>query len=628
METTQTYKAEDIQVLGNIEAVRKRPGMYIGSTDLRGLHHLIYEAVDNAVDEALAGYCTKISVTLHADGRASITDNGRGIPTDIHPKYGRPAVEIVMTKLHAGGKFDKKSYKISGGLHGVGISVVNALAKSLEVVIRRDGKMYRQHFAQGVPAGELETLGESTETGTTVTFLPDPEIFPITTFHFDTLAARLRELAFLNKGLAISILDEHDSKQHAFQYEGGLVSFVEFLNKNKMPLHNIISFAKERGGTIVEVAMQYNDGYAENIFTFANNINTIEGGSHLAGFRTALTRSLNTYAEKGGMKDKFSSEDVREGLSAIISVKLQEPQFEGQTKTKLGNSDIKGIVDSATSDGLNTFLEENPKQARLIMDKIMGAARAREAARKARDLVRRKNVLNGSSLPGKLADCSNKDPAQCEIYLVEGDSAGGSAKQARDRNFQAILPLRGKILNVEKARLHKVLSSEELVIIITALGTGIGDEFNISKLRYHRIIIMTDSDVDGSHIATLILTFFYRHLRSLVEHGHVYLALPPLYLIRKGKAKYYVLNDSQKDRLLKEIGEDGVSVQRYKGLGEMNPIQLWTTTMNPENRILKLITIEDAVEADRIFTILMGDEVEPRREFIEQNAKYVVHLDI
>ncbi len=624
-----TYNAEDIQVLGSIEAVRKRPGMFIGDTSFRGLHHLVYEAVDNAIDEALAGYCTKINVMIHNNGKISVTDNGRGIPVDLHPKLKIPAVQVVMTKLHAGGKFDKKSYKVAGGLHGVGISVTNALSQELEVEIKRDGKIYYQKYQKGKPAGELKTIGDTTETGTKITFLPDNEIFEEIEFHYETLTARLRELAFLNKGLEIEIKDEKVNKQSTFQYSGGIKSFIEYLNKNKDPLHNIIYFQKEKNGIIIEIAMQYNSSYTENIFSFANNINTIEGGTHLSGLKTALTRTLNNYAEKNKLNDfKFNSDDVREGLSCVISVKLPEPQFEGQTKTKLGNSDIKGLAHSIVSEGLGTFLEENPKQARIIIEKSVNATKARQAAIKARELTRRKNALNGSSLPGKLSDCSNTNPAECEIFLVEGESAGGSAKQARDRKFQAILPLKGKILNVEKARINKVLNSEEIITIITALGTGIGDEFNLDKLRYHKIIIMADSDVDGSHISTLILTLFYRYMNQLIENGNIYLALPPLYQIKRKNEKYYVLNDKQKDKLINQIGNENISIQRYKGLGEMNPDQLWLTTMNPDNRMLKQITIEDAVEADRIFTILMGDQVEPRREFIEKNAKYVVNLDV
>jgi len=623
-----SYESKDIQVLEGLDAVRKRPGMYIGSTGLRGLHHLVYEAVDNSIDEALAGHCTKITVIINKDGSISVIDNGRGIPVGIHPKYNKPAVEIVMTKLHAGGKFGKSSYKVSGGLHGVGISVANALSTSLIVEVKREGSIHRQEFDHGKPIAELKIIGKTENTGTKVTFKPDATIFESVEFHFDTLAARLRELAFLNKGLEINIKDERDGKEKKFIYSGGIVSFVEHLNKNKIPLHGVIYFEKEKNGTSVEVSMQYNDAYSESVFTFANNINTQEGGTHLSGFKTALTRTMNNFAEKFKYDVKLSSEDVREGLSAVISVKLSEPQFEGQTKTKLGNIEIKGIVDSMISDGLGTFMEENPKVSRSILDKSLNAFKAREAAKKARELTRRKGALDSHSLPGKLADCASKDPKDSELYLVEGDSAGGSAKQGRDKKNQAILPLKGKILNVEKARLDKVINSEEIVTMITALGTSIGEEFDIEKLRYHKIIIMTDSDVDGAHITTLILTFFYRYMKTLIDKGHVYLAQPPLYQIKKGKTKYYVLNDNQKEALINQIGKDNVTVQRYKGLGEMNPQQLWTTTMHPEHRVLKQIVIEDAVEADRIFTVLMGEQVEPRRDFIEKHAKEVVNLDV
>jgi len=630
--TDQSYNAEHITVLGGLEGVRKRPSMYIGSTGLRGLHHLVFEVVDNSIDEAMAGYCTEIEVIVHPDKSVTVIDNGRGIPVDIHPKYNVPALEIVMTKLHAGGKFDKKSYKVSGGLHGVGLSVVSALSEVLEVWVTREGKIYYQKYHRGEPASQLKVVGESKATGTTIKFMPDFTIMEPNEFEFDILASRLRELAFLNKGIKITLKDEKNAKEKLFHFEGGIVSFVESLNKNKNVLHPIISFEKEKDGIIIQVAMQYNDGYNEAIFSFVNNINTIEGGTHLVGFKTALTRTLNSYAEKNGLsKDidvKLTSEDVREGVTAIIAIKVPEPQFEGQTKAKLGNSEVKGIVDSTVSSALSTFLEENPKVARAIIDKSINAAKAREAARKARELTRRKSALEGSSLPGKLADCSERDPVKSEIFLVEGDSAGGSAKQGRNRAFQAILPLRGKILNVEKARLNKVLTSNEIVIIVSALGTGIGEDFNISKLRYHKIVIMTDSDVDGSHIATLILTFFFRYMKPLIEQGHVYIALPPLYLIKKGNMKKYALDDREKDALLKEIGNQGVSLQRYKGLGEMNPTQLWETTMDPEFRTLKKITIEDAVAADEMFTILMGDEVEPRREFIQDHAKEVTNLDI
>lgn len=624
-----SYRAKDIQVLGGIEAVRKRPGMYIGSTGLRGLHHLVYEAVDNSIDEAMEGFCDKIIVTLNKNGTVTTEDNGRGIPVENHPKYKKPAVEIVMTKLHAGGKFDKKSYKVSGGLHGVGISVTNALSEWLVVNIKRDGKIYEQKFKYGKTATRLKVIGKTNETGTKVIFKPDKKIFETTDFNFDILAARLRELAFLNKGISITIIDEKKNKKENFEYEGGIISFVEYINKNKTSLHEPIYFRKEKNETVVEIAMQYNDGYSENIFSFANNISTTEGGTHLSGFKSALTRTLNNYISKANNNNKgmkLSSEDAREGVAAVISVMLLEPQFEGQTKTKLGNSELKGIVDSIVYEGLSTFLEENPSVAKIIVEKSITAAKAREAARKARDLTRRKNLLEGSNLPGKLADCSSKDPELCEIYIVEGESAGGTAKQGRNRIFQAILPLRGKILNVEKARINRVLSSDEIVTMITAIGTGIGEDFNIDKARYHKIILMTDADVDGAHIRTLLLTFFYRYMLPLIEKGYVYIAQPPLYKLKKGKKEYYVFSDNGLKVLTKKLGK--TDIQRYKGLGEMNAIQLWDTTMNPEKRTLLQITIEDAVEADHIFTILMGDQVEPRREFIQKHAKEVVNLDV
>jgi len=631
-EIEEAYSAKQIQVLGGIEAVRKRPGMYVGSTGLRGLHHLVYEAVDNSIDEALAGYCNRIIITINTDSSITVSDNGRGIPVENHPRFNVPAVELVMTKLHAGGKFDKKSYKVSGGLHGVGISVTNALSKSLIVEIKRNSRIYMQRYERGKVATPLKEAGETDETGTTITFTPDPDIFETNEFHFETLSTRLRELAFLNKDVEIIIEDKKTGKKHDFKYSGGIVSFVEFLNKNKNPLHKPIYFNKEKNSTVVEISMQYNDGYADNVFSFANNINTEEGGTHLTGFKTALTRTMNNYAEKMTSKDakdiKFTSEDVREGITAVISVKLLEPQFEGQTKTKLGNSEVKGIVDSVVTDKLGTFLDENPSITRLLIGKLINAARARDAARKARELTRRKNFLEGSSLPGKLADCSNKDPSLCEIYIVEGDSAGGSGKQGRNREFQAILPLKGKILNVEKARLHKIFNNNEIMIMVTALGTGIGDEFNIKKLRYHKIILMTDADVDGAHIRTLLLTFFYRYMRPLVDAGHIYIAQPPLYMVKKAKKAHYIYNEDKLSSLLEQIGHDGAAIQRYKGLGEMNPKQLWETTMDPENRTLLQVTLEDAVEADRIFTILMGDEVEPRRLFIQQHAREVVNLDV
>ncbi len=626
---TDDYGAKDIQVLTGLSAVRKRPAMYVGDTSLRGLHHLVFEAVDNSIDEAMVGFCTKIVVIVHKNNSVTVIDNGRGIPVDMHPKYNKPAVEIVMTKLHAGGKFDKKIYKVSGGLHGVGISVTNALSKELSVEVRRNEKIYQQKYSQGKPVTELKVIGECNDTGTKITFLPDNTIFSETEFHFDTLSSRLRELAFLNKGLHITLFDERTNKKQEFQYEGGIISFVEFLNKNKNPLHKVIYFEKEKNNVKVEIAMQYNMSFQENIFTFANNINTIEGGSHLIGFKTALTRTLNSYAEKlKANGTKLSSDDAREGLTSVISVKLQEPQFEGQTKTKLGNSEVKGIVESLVNENLGTFLEENPHIAKLIAEKCVNAAKAREAATKARELTRRKGALNSHSLPGKLADCSERDPVKCELYIVEGDSAGGSAKQGRNRNFQAILPLKGKILNVEKARLNKIFQNEEITTMITALGTGISEEFDISKLRYHKIIIMTDADVDGAHIRTLLLTFFYRYMNPLIKAGNVYIAQPPLYKVIKNKKVHYFYSEEKLEQLFKEIGRDGASMQRYKGLGEMNPQQLWETTMNPGNRTLLQVSLEDAVEADKIFTILMGDQVEPRRDFIQQHAKEVANLDI
>ncbi len=628
MPETNEYKVEDIQVLGGLSAVRKRPAMYIGSTGFRGLHHLVYEVVDNSVDEALAGYCKNIKVVLHKDGSVSITDDGRGIPVDIHPKYKMSGVELVMTKLHAGGKFDKKAYQVSGGLHGVGVSVTNALSSQMSVEVRRDGKVYKQRYQRGKPITALEETGSADETGTTVHFIPDNEIFETTEFNFEKLSSRLREMAFLNRGLRIVIEDERAAKEHEFLYEGGIVEFVEYLNQNKSALHKPIFFSSEKDDNMVEIAMQYNESYKENIFSFANDINTEEGGTHLSGFKTALTRTLNQYAEKKGMKERLSSDDVREGLTAVISVKLKNPQFEGQTKTKLGNSEIKGIVDSMVSSKLASFLEENPSISNVIINKSINAARAREAAKKAKDLTRRKGALNGYSLPGKLADCQEKDPQRSELYIVEGDSAGGSAKQGRNRRFQAILPLKGKILNVEKARLNKIFSNDEITTIITAIGCGIAEEFDIKKTRYHKIIIMTDADIDGAHIRTLLLTFFYRYMQPLIEAGYIYIAQPPLYKVRKNKKEYYVYNDEKLAKLMQEIGKEGSSLQRYKGLGEMNPKQLWKTTMDPERRRLLRVTLEDAVEADKIFTILMGDEVAPRREFIQEHAKEVVNLDI
>jgi DNA gyrase subunit B len=633
MKKEETYRVDDIQVLEGLQAVRKRPSMYIGSTDARGLHHLVYEVVDNSIDEAMVGYCKEIKIILHEDNRVSVIDDGRGIPVKMHSKYGKPGVEIVMTKLHAGGKFDKKSYKVSGGLHGVGVSVVNALSEWLEVRISRSGKVYSQKYERGIPVKELEVIDEAQETGTAVTFMPDSEIFSEIDFNFDTISTRLRELAFLNKGVKISIRDERTNKENIFQYEGGISSFVQHLNKNKNVLHeDVIYFEATKDDVIVEVALQYNDGYNDNTHSFANNINTIEGGTHLSGFKAAMTRTLNDYARKNNLikndADKLTGEDCREGLAAIISVKLSEPQFEGQTKTKLGNSEMKGIVESLAGDKLQEFFEENPKEARIVIEKAIVASHARLAARKARELTRRKTVLEGSNLPGKLADCSEKNPEKCEIYLVEGDSAGGSAKQGRDRTFQAILPLRGKILNVEKARLDKVFKNTEIQTLITAIGTNIGEDFDIQKTRYHKVIIMTDADVDGSHIRTLLLTFFYRYMEEMITAGYIYIAKPPLYRLKKGSKEHYVYSDSEKEEMLKEMKEGNVSIQRYKGLGEMNPTQLWETTMNPETRIIVKVTLDDAAYADELFTTLMGDQVEPRREFIQEHALEVVNLDV
>jgi DNA gyrase subunit B len=629
-EKTKAYGAKQIQVLGGLEAVRKRPGMYIGDTSVRGLHHLVFEVVDNSIDEAMAGHCTRIQVIINKDGSVTVIDNGRGIPVEPHPKLKVPAVQVVMTKLHAGGKFDKDSYKVSGGLHGVGVSVVNALSKKLRVQIKRNEKLYMQKYEFGKPTSKLTIIGEAKGTGTCVTFYPDETIFETTEFQFDHLLSRIRELAFLNKGVEISLRDNRTGKEQVFKYDGGIISFVEYINKGKNVLHKTIYFERKNDDFEVEISMQYNDGFKENIFSFANNINTHEGGTHLNGFKTALTRVINNYGRKNNLlKDiSLSGEDTREGLSAVISVKIKEPQFEGQTKTKLGNSEVKGFVDSFISEKLGTFLEENPSIAKSLVLKTANAAKAREAARKARELTRRKGALNHGSLPGKLADCSSRDPAKSELYLVEGDSAGGSAKQGRNREFQAILPLRGKILNVEKARLNKIIGNEEITTMITALGTGIAEEFDITKARYHKLIIMTDADVDGNHISCLLLTFFYRFMQPLIEAGYVYLAMPPLYKISKGKKVKYVYSEAEKEEYLKEIGTEGVGIQRYKGLGEMNPKQLWDTTMDPANRTLKQVTIEDAVEADRIFSVLMGDEVEPRRQFIQEHAKEVQELDI
>ena len=630
-----SYGADQIQVLEGLEAVRKRPGMYIGSTSLKGLHHLVYEVVDNSIDEALAGYCTHIEVTIEEDNSITVVDNGRGIPVAMH-KIGKPAVEVVLTVLHAGGKFGGDGYPISGGLHGVGISVVNALSEQTEIEVKRDGFLWKISFARGLTVNSLEKvrpLEEGEERGTKVWFKPDSEIFPDTVYDFETLKIRLRELAFLNKGLTITLADKRTDKKEIYYYEGGLTSFVQFLNENRTPVNQtIISLEGIKSDVVVDIALQYNDGYSENILTFVNNIFTEEGGTHLSGFRSGLTRTINDYGRSSGIikenEDNLSGEDVREGLTAIISVKVREPQFEGQTKTKLGNSEVKGIVDNIISDGLKEFFEEHPAEAKSIVTKNINAARARQAARKARELTRRKNALEISSLPGKLADCSEKNPDMTEIYLVEGDSAGGSAKQGRDRKFQAILPLRGKIINVEKARLDKILAYEEIRAMITAFGTGIGEEFDITKRRYDKIIIMTDADVDGAHIRTLLLTFFYRFMKPLITEGHVYIAQPPLYQVRKGRSVWYLYTDDELTNKLAEVGNENAVVQRYKGLGEMNPEQLWETTMDPQFRTMLKVELEDAVEADRIFSVLMGDKVEPRRKFIQDNAKKVRNLDL
>jgi len=669
--TEQSYDVGDIQVLEGLEPVRKRPGMYIGSTGHRGLHHLVYEVVDNSVDEALAGACDRIEVTICEDCSVRVADNGRGIPVKVMPQYGRPAVEIVMTKLHAGGKFGGAGYKVSGGLHGVGVSVVNALSEWLVVEVCREGRRFRQKYVRGEPVTDLEDLGPcGNERGTTIHFRPDPEVFDDLNFNFSTLSQRLREVAFLNRSLRITLVDERedvseseaplaeedeelelpfddDTKETAclspkrqsgprsvtYCYDGGIVDFVRHVNKHKDPIHpKIIHFEGSEADHTVELAMQWNAGYNDNVFSFANNINTHEGGTHLSGFRAAITRTINDYARsKGFLKEKeenLTGEDVREGLVAILSVKLRNPQFEGQTKTRLGNSEIRGFVESVVSQKFAEFLEENPSDARQIVTKCVQAARARQAARKARDLTRRKSVLENTTLPGKLADCSLRDPAMCELYLVEGDSAGGSAKQARDRSFQAILPLRGKILNVEKSRLNKILSNSEIQAIVSACGTGLGDEFDLSAARYHKIIIMTDADVDGAHIRTLILTFFFRNMVELIDAGYVYIAQPPLYRVTHKRQDYYAFNDAELERLLERFGRNGVTVQRFKGLGEMNPEQLWETTMNPDKRTLLQVTVDDAAIADEVFSTLMGDNVEPRREFITENARYVRTLDV
>ncbi len=629
---TAKYDASQIQVLEGLEAVRRRPGMYIGSTGPRGLHQILWEVVDNSVDEALAGYCNAIEVTLHTDGSATVKDNGRGIPVDIHPKQHRPALEVVMTVLHAGGKFGGQGYKVSGGLHGVGVTVTNALSSYCEVEVHVNGGVYRQRYERGRPATDVVRMGDATDTGTRTTFLPDPEVFPEAAFDYQTILQRLRELAFLNRSLQITLLDERTADTVVLKYDGGIVSFVKHLNRGKEPVfEEPIYIADMRDDVDVEVALQYNTGYLESIFSFANTINTHEGGAHEAGFKVAVTRVVNDYARRSNLiketDPNLSGEDVREGIVAIINVKLREPQFEGQTKTKLGNTEVAGIVNSIVGDGLATYLEETPAIARLIVDKAVTASRAREAARKARELTRRKSALEITALPGKLTDCTVRDPSRAELYLVEGDSAGGNAKQGRDHHFQAILPLRGKILNVERARLDRMLSNDAIRTIITALGAGIEDDFDIARVRYHRVIIMCDADVDGAHIRTLLLTFFYRYMRPLVDRGYLYIAQPPLYLVKKGKTSRYLGNDAELEKYLTENGRDGVVVQRFKGLGEMNADELWETTMNPETRTLMQVTVEDVIYADEIFSVLMGDAVEPRREFITLHAKEVRNLD-
>jgi DNA gyrase subunit B len=636
LENKADYGAGNIQVLEGLEAVRKRPAMYIGDIGQKGLHHLVYEVVDNSIDEALAGHCTDIDVVINENNSITVIDNGRGIPTDLHPKEKKSALEVVMTVLHAGGKFDKDSYKVSGGLHGVGVSCVNALSIHLKVEVHRNGKIYHQEYERGVPIYDVKEVGATDKTGTIVTFLPDNEIFHETVYHFDILQSRLRELSFLNKGIKLSLTDRRRKDEEGnfikdnFVSENGLIDFVELIDENREKLlDSVIHMDTEKNGVPVEIAMHYNTSYSENIHSYVNNINTHEGGTHLSGFRRALTRTLKRYADESGMLDKvkfeIAGDDFREGLTAVISVKVMEPQFEGQTKTKLGNKEVTGAVDQAVGEMLTNYLEENPNMAKQIVQKVLLAAQARNAARKAREMVQRKNVLSGSGLPGKLADCSDKDPEKCEIFLVEGDSAGGTAKQGRDRFFQAILPLRGKILNVEKAMQHKVFENEEIKNMYTALGVAIGTEedskaLNLEKLRYHKIVIMTDADVDGSHIATLILTFYFRYMKELIENGYLYIATPPLYLVKKGKEQHYCWSDEERDLMVEKM--NGANIQRYKGLGEMNAEQLWDTTMNPETRTLRRVTIDSAAEADRIFSMLMGDEVPPRRAFIEQNAKY------
>ena len=636
--SNQEYNADQIQVLEGLEAVRKRPGMYIGSTSLRGLHHLVYEIIDNSIDEALAGYCNKISVAIEPDNIITVEDDGRGMPIDMHHKMGIPAVEVIHTVLHAGGKFGGGGYKVSGGLHGVGASVVNALSEWFNVEVKRNGQIHKISFERGVTKEKLHVIGQldnESITGTKTSFKADYLIFEALDYDFTVLESRIRELAFLNKGIEITIADKRVGKEKysRFFYEGGIKEFVSYLNVNRNSIHDDIIYAEQNSqGSSVEIAMQYTDGYSENLFTFANNISTHEGGTHLVGFKSAITRVINDYGRRKGIikekDDNLTGEDVREGLTAIVSVKMEDPQFEGQTKTKLGNSEIRGIVESICSEMFQIFLEENPQQSKLIIDKCQTSAKAREAARKARELTRRKGALDGLTLPGKLADCSERDPSKCEIYLVEGDSAGGSAKLGRDRSIQAILPLRGKIMNVEKSNFSRIFNSAEIRAMITAFGCGIGEDFDVEKLRYDKIFIMTDADVDGAHIRTLILTFFFRFMRPLIEQGHVYIAMPPLYKVKKSKSIYYVYSDKELNKLLSEIGKNGISMQRYKGLGEMNAEQLWSTTMDPEVRTIMNVSIEDAVEADLIFSTLMGEKVEPRRDFIEANARYVTNLDV
>ncbi len=632
------YSAGQIQVLKGLEAVRKRPGMYIGSTSARGLHHLVYEVVDNSIDEAMAGYCEEVTVTIHADNSVSVLDDGRGIPVDIHPTEKVPGVELAMTVLHAGGKFDKDTYKVSGGLHGVGVSVVNALSAFLEVEIRRGGKTYHQRYEKGIKATELEETGKAKGTGTKVWFKPDTEIFTELEYSLEVLSNRLREMAYLNKGLKITLYDERNGgSSETYEYEGGIAEYVAFLRGSRAPLHEkVCYFETSRPEAEIELALQYDQGFSDNTHTFVNNINTHEGGMHLTGLKAALTRTINDYARRNNIfkKDEgLSGDDVREGLTCVLSIRVMEPQFEGQTKTKLGNSEVRGAVEASVNEHLSNFLEENPKAAKAIIEKSLQAARAREAARKARDLARKKSALEGGVLPGKLADCSISDPSLCELYLVEGDSAGGSAKQGRDRAFQAILPLKGKILNVERARIDRILSNEEIRAMITAIGAGIREEFNLESARYHKVVIMTDADVDGAHIRTLLLTFFFRQMRELIEAGYVYIAQPPLYRVHKGKSDFYAYSDQERDMYLKRLGGKngegkGITIQRYKGLGEMNPDQLWKTTMDPEARTILQVQIEDAAIADKLFDRLMGDEVEPRRQFIEKNARYVKNLDV